>query len=253
MLWCCSILEGGNATVSALTKKYQEAQLEYLAKERSARAAFVLCFDSVAEKVRRTPLLNSDLKQNKTESLSAAKKRFVESGELPQCMEMLGPVIAYQETLRQARQPLRRVYERLMKQALMSRDDSLLKANVERHTEFGRLVTGHEGFLASSEWYGTRFPGSGGGIRTHMVVRERQGTTFWGHVWQGDWPEEEFIVEGTLDGNYIQFQTTQVVRGGKCLLRYCGFVLNNRMILRVSGVDSQGKPFVNDFGQMCKK
>jgi hypothetical protein len=74
-----------------------------------------------------------------------------------------------------------------------------------------------------------------------LTVGTRLGNAFRGQVWEGDCSEVEFVVGGKLVGNRIRFITVEMVRGRKPFLRNQGYVVDARMVLRVSGIDAKGQ------------
>lgn len=233
--------------VRTLVKKLEKQKEQFAQTERRARDAFVGYFDRVAEMVRKAPGLSSEQKAAKLKIIADEKASYTATGALPRSPEMFEALFVFQDALHRAREPLARTYQQLMSQALKEREDGFLQEVAKGKTRFDESTPGRGSFQTGSQWHGSRYSWDNT-MRSRMRVGRLEGNAFRGHVWQGDYPEDEFVVEGTLDGNLIRFEIVEMMRGAKRFLRYQGYVVGDRMVLRVSGINTKGKP-ISDFVQ----
>ncbi len=80
-------------------------------------------------------------------------------------------------------------------------------------------------------------------LQISFTVTNRTGTSFVGELRQtAGGPAAKMKVEGNLDRNKVAFQTTEMLSGKNCDLGFKGYLLSDRIITNVEGIQVNGKP-----------
>lgn len=217
-----------------------------LAKERFATArenasrTFLKSIDDVEDQLRRARV-PGEAKGDKIARILAEKTAFRSSGELPESPELFEDLLKYCEAVHRARLPLQRTYRHLMEHAVRSKNDALLQQLHDRKLIDDVALPGGAAFKSNVNWTGFRTDGSSS-TDFKLHVGDCEGTAFRGTVWQGQHKSDAYKIEGAFDGTSIKFRSTQVIRGKSRALLFTGFVLQDRLVARLSGTNTQGKP-----------
>lgn len=235
-----------------LTRKLEKQKKEYAEVEKKAKLAFARYFDRVSEQVRRTPGLAPELKASKLRKLAEEKADYQAQGTMPESSEMLEELFSYEDDLHRARLPMAKTFDQLMQLAINQRNNAMLQQLTKEKEALDEALPGRQFFRAGTNWTGSRYTAKST-MRTRMRIANYEANSFRGHVWQGDPPEDQFVVEGTINGNFVNFQIVEMVRGAKRMFRYKGYVLQRRMVLKLFGIATDGKPIEGDWIQLSLK
>ncbi len=228
------------ANGTSVTRQLEADKKRCADTESRAREAFIRQFDAMERTIRAASRVPAPTRAERIRTIRAEKTAFVDNGQMPKSEEMLPGLVRYQQSVHAARKPLAQAYARLMDQALKGGDDQGLQQLTADKAEFDAKLAGQQHFQAQTNWKGSR-SGVHGNVDFDLWIGKRDGDTFRGTIWQ-DRGKLEARVEGVIDGNAISFHTKQVVQGQHRALRFDGFILENRLVLQVSGVAVGGGP-----------
>lgn len=244
-----SVIVAGLITLTATPGPAQsphglKAGVEKYAKcETAAKEEFVRDMHRVLDRVRMAKGAKSALVDRHLKEVKAQIEAFEAKGELPTHDDLLGPTVEYLDALRKGRAEMNRVYKNETEEARRVKDDKRLDELVKAKAAFDRRVCGPALFPSDARWNGSRYSGAHT-TDFHLAVGKAADGTFRGHVWQDAQSANkiEMEVEGTLDGNEIQFHKTKMLKGSVRVFALSGYVIGPRMILRLKGVSAKGLP-----------
>jgi hypothetical protein len=231
-----------SADAQSLPKGAKAAVDGYEKAAVSAKKELVKDMDRAIDAVRKSKadaaVVDRNLKQ-----LKAQKERFEEKDDLPTSDALLGATVEYLDRLRKARAELNKVFKQETEEAKRTKDDERLGQLVKAKAGFDAQLPGRDQFQSKSEWHGTRY-GASVAIDAHLVLGKVEGNAFKARYSQDTDSAGKFVMEvdGVLDGNAIDFSTTKMIDGDKRVLKFSGYVFENRLIVRVSGATPKGTP-----------
>lgn len=221
--------------LKAAVEGYEKAQ-------KAAKEEFGKDIDRTIDTARKSKA-DASVVDRHLKEMKAQKEAFEKKGDLPTHDDLLGPTLEYLDRLRKGRAELNRAFKQQTDEAKRTKDDDLLSQLVKAKAGLDAQVGGRDQFQSKTQWDGTRFA-VGTTVDAHLSVGKLSDNTFRGQYWQDTGSAGKFgmKVEGLLDGNALEFVTTEMIEGDKRILKFSGYVFENRMILRVSGVTPKGKP-----------
>jgi hypothetical protein len=225
------------------------------AQEQAARAVqkkLMLAIENQAKEVRRSNLSPGE-KQIRLDAIELDRAALESEGKLPSSDEMLEAVIRvvedYQKVIRNLESFRQRHSDQTLRQN--NRDASAKLDALE--ARLNKIVGGRDTFASGSKWSG-EFSKHGLGrrgkkvrdqsFRMELSVNESQGNEFRGVLSQTGnvGRAAKMDVVGNLDGNQIFVHITDVTRGKERSLELQGYLLSDRIIANVKGIDVNRNP-----------
>ena len=209
-----------------------------------ARKNLLNAMDKKVTSIRKSGL-HPDLKQIALQRVTSDREAFGQSEKLPSCDELLGETITFLDEY-QVKVLGNVESTRLTRvdQTVRAKEGPAQKpelAALERR--FERIVGGREQFTEKSLWAGSRFfPDRSEEI--FFFITDKIGNGFQGVVDQHGWDGGKMKVEGFLHGNAFVMQTTSMIEGKNRSLVFTGYLLSDRMIANVSGINPDKQPAV---------
>lgn len=216
-------------------------------KERAAKKAHENLVNAIArrEKVVRKSDMHPDLKQIALKKIGKDREEFEQLERLPNCDELLVEAIAYLDEY-QVKVLGQVESTRLLKvdQAVRAKQEPAAKPGLAAlEARFEKIVGGRKEFKDNSNWKGSRFfPDHA--VEVHFHVTERIGNGFRGVYDQHGPGGGKMKVQGILHGNVIAIQTYEMISGKNRNLVFTGYLVNDRIIANVSGMNSDKTPAV---------
>lgn len=214
-------------------KRFEEA-------EERERDRLLKEFDTVAKRVGSTAGIPAEVRVKRVAVINTEKAAFKEKGTLPACDDMLPALWEHMNRLHAARRPLARAYESALNAALKAGNAKLAQQLAREKATYDEHLPGRNTFQAKTNWNGYR-AGPMNNIPFHFHVGTCDGNAVKGRMWQ-DEGKVEMVVEGKLDGNFIEVKTVKLAKGENRNLTFTGFVLEDRLVFQVSGVTPKGQP-----------
>ncbi len=216
-------------------------------KERAAQKAHEHLLDAIGrrEKLIRKSNMHPDLKQISLKKIGNDREAFEQSEKLPNCDELLEEAIAYLDEY-QVKVLGQVESTRLLRvdQAVRAKQEPAAKPGLAAlEARFERIVGGRNEFKESTNWKGSRFfPDRA--VEIYLHVTERIGNGFRGVYDQHGPGGGKMKVQGILHGNVIGMQTYEMISGKNRNLAFTGYLVNDRIIANVSGMNSDKSPAV---------
>lgn len=236
------IQPAGPAPAQSLPKCMKAAVDGYDKAAAAAKDEFVKDMDRVIDSARKAKA-DAAVVERRLKALKAQKQRFEEKDDLPTSDELLAVTVEYLDRLKKGRAEVNKVFKQETDEARRAKDDERLTQLVKAKAGFDAQQPGRDKFTSKSEWHGTRY-GATTAIDAHLIVGQVEDNAFKARYSQDTDSAGKFVleVEGVMDGNAIDFTTTNIVDGKKRVLKFSGYVFENRLIVRVSGVTPKGTP-----------
>lgn len=224
-------------------REISEAKKNFAKTEKEEREVFLKKFDTAVTILGRTPGLPNEVKLARQKEIQNQKKAFEKDGTLPGCDDMLVPMWDHLYRLHTARKPVAFAYDAALKKCTQAGDTETGLKLANEKAKYDEKLPGRDTFQANTHWRGHRAI-AGNNLDFALHVESCEGNAVKGRMWQerGKPSAAELVVEGKLDGNYIQLKRVKVVKGKPRDLRFAGFVMEDRLVFQVSGVAVNGHP-----------
>jgi 3-keto-disaccharide hydrolase len=211
-------------------------------QERAAEAArkrLLQTIDNRTKALERSDL-SPDQKRLQLEKIQADREAFVSTDKLPSCDELLGAVVDFVEDYQKIIQNSESMRQHWADRAVRTDDSAALDKIKTLETTLNNITGGRGQFTKNSKWSGHRQQ-EREAFEMHLTVNELAGSAFRGELTQkGEFGHPAIMkVEGELDRNRIAFHTTEMVRGKNRSLGFQGYLLSDRIICGVEGVDKK--------------
>jgi hypothetical protein len=222
-------------------------------QERAGLAAQKRLLTAVSREAKRVRL--SDLppgeKQVALEAIERDRSALESEGKLPSADELLPAVIKVLNDYQKVVENLENFRHRHSDRTVRREDSEALKKVAALHERLNKIVGGRENFTGRSVWSG-EFAKYVLGKRGKRIVSQTfnirltidnvRGNEFSGTLRQKAGPATASLlsVAGRLDGNLVSFQTAEMIRGKDRSFAFTGYLLSDRIIARVNGIDAFG-------------
>jgi phosphoglycolate phosphatase-like HAD superfamily hydrolase len=219
----------------------------------AAREEFARDIDKVIDTVRKSKA-DAALVDKRLKELKEQKTRYEEKGELPTHDLLLPAAVEYLDRLNKARAEWNRLFKKETDEAKKAKDDARLADLVKLRASLDKQFGGRDHLTAKSQWDGLRY-GEEDAVGVHLSVTKVDENTFQGRYVQHPGGVGKIVmdVEGVLDGNAIEFATTKVIEGGKRTFKFTGYVIEDRLVLRLTGTVGPKATPVTSLIDMRKK
>lgn len=222
--------------------------LAFVEKEQDAidkaKARLLKAIDRQARQIRRSNV-DEATRQFSMDRIAKERRTLELHDRLPSCDELLGPVFEFLNDYS-------KMHRRILKDRQELVDTVQIRPNSAEAAKLKILDVRLNDFLgnpgqlaANSKWVGRRWDDNGS-VELVLDVQERTDNVFRGKLAQiGKFGRADTMrVAGALDGNVIDFHTTEMIRGEdrKFVLR--GYLINDRIIAQLNGISKEQKPFV---------
>jgi hypothetical protein len=213
---------------------------EFAERERQLRRVLSDRFQSAESLVRATRALTPAAKSARVDLIRAEKAAFDAKGTLPACDEMQVYVWKHQTDLHRARAHLLRAYQAEIDACGRAKKAELLTLLTDERAVL-ESPAGRAAFTKESNWKGSRHEPTGNNSELTLTVTECGPRSFKGTLKQTP-GGVTMLVEGTIDAARVEFRTTEVLKGKTRLLAFVGYLLGDRILLGVGGVNTSGTP-----------
>jgi len=230
---------GGKSAADA-SHPLKSQKAEFAERERQLRRALLDRFQSAEGLVRGTRALTPAARTARIEVIRAEKAAFDAKGTLPACDEMQVHVWKHQTDLHRARGILLRAYQLEIDACARSNKSDLLKLLTDERAAL-ESPSGRADFVRDSNWKGSRHEPTGNNSELTLTVTEAGPRAFKGTLKQTP-GSVTMLVEGTVDAARVEFRTVEVLKGKTKLLAFVGYLLGDRILLGVGGVNTSGTP-----------
>ncbi len=219
----------------------------------AAREEFARDVDRVIDTVRKSKA-DAALVDKRLKELKEQKTKYEEKGELPTHDLLLPATVEYLDRLHKARAEWHRVFKKETDEAKKAKDDARLADLVKLRASLDKQFGSRDQLTAKSQWDGLRY-GEEDAVGVHLNVTKVDENTFQGRYVQHPGSASKVVmdVEGVFDGNAIEFATTKVIEGGKRSFKFTGYVIEDRLILRLNGTVGAKATPVSSLVDMRKK
>jgi hypothetical protein len=223
-----------------------EKILAFVAKEQAtidkAKARLLKAIDRQARQIRRTTA-DEATRQFSLDRIAKERRTLELHDRLPSCDELLRPVFDFLDDYS-------KVHRRIVKDRQELLDTVQIRPNSAEAAKLRILdlrlndFLGNPGQLAAnSKWAGRRWDADGS-LELVLEVHERSDNVFRGKLTQtGKFGRADTMqVAGALDGNVIEFRTTEMIRGEDRTFAFRGYLINDRIVAQLNGVSKDQKP-----------
>lgn len=172
--------------------------------------------------------------------LERQQQAFNDHGDLPDSNGMAAHAFDYICTLNGPRLEVKAAYERQIA-FWTNHGDSDLAANLAEQLErFEQLLPGRNSLRVRTNWVGARSnPTYSTDVK--IWIGHLEGNQIKCHI-SLDRGDKQLKAEGTIEGNHLRLRQTRMVRGKRRQLNFEGVVLNDKIILKITGIDVRGRP-----------
>lgn len=207
-------------------------------REKQLRRVLSERFQSAESAVRATRALSPAARAARIDALRVERQAFDMKGTFPACDEMQVHLWKYQADLHKARAILLRAYHAEIDARSRSNQSDLLKQLSDERATL-ESPPGRADFARDTSWKGTRHEPTGSNSELTLTINECGPRKFKATLKQTP-GSVTMLVEGTVDCAWIEFRTTEVLKGKTKLLAFAGYLMGDRILLGVGGVNTSG-------------
>ncbi|QVL31879.1 hypothetical protein KIH39_24080 [Telmatocola sphagniphila] len=220
------------------TTELTEAKEKYSTALEAAARSFYQAMKAEINRVENTRGLKPSEKVAILDRLGRERECFEKEGTLPRSEEYLQALYNYAEKVHKAQQPVMKLYDRRMAQALGEKKLELAKQLVQEKKQFDEQIPGRKHLEKDSKWVGVRKEGN---VTAHITVQfERAEGELRGVITQTRAGSMKFT--GNLIGNRLEFHTTEAVQGTFRASDFQGYVVDKKLLMNATGFRKDGRP-----------
>ncbi|HQR06437.1 MAG TPA: hypothetical protein PLN21_06420 [Gemmatales bacterium] len=227
-----------SSTPSDVDKLNQLVQ-QYNEMNRKELAQMLQAFDQSEKAVKelQDKAVTEAQKNTSMQLIRNEKKRFVETGRLPEVANIIIPRIQYHRSLFEIQNKLLEAYQQELDAAQKAKSPTLATLTRQRDELLSQMPSSSE-FKAKTTWKGYRY-----NLVQRRYLYEFTPTTIENGKFSGVLTtagKTQLEVEGTVTGSLIQFSIVKVISGSSSPEQnFSGVLQGNRMLLKLQmgGVD----------------
>ena len=242
----------GTATSSPPPETAQSQKMPDVADFEKFLAQYDRAWDKAQQRLvqaidnRKTEIIKSKLdgdeRRRRVDVIDKDLQALKESERLPNSDDLLDAVVELIEGYQKRIEHLETMRAHWSDRAVKLKDDGAIAKLNAIEKRLDKIIGGRGQFATGSAWSGKRQT-SKAALHMNLTVTNRTGTSFVGSLRQSaGGPGNLMKVEGNLDRNKVSFQITEMLRGKNRHLGFKGYLLSDRIITSVEGIQVDGKP-----------